>query len=76
MEQLPNFMKQMLNDRSLDMKQKLLTFMMLMPSKQLPDNPNMPDFHELGKKIKELLDNNVIKIEGFDKDFNIKVISC
>ena len=74
MDNIPNHIKQLMNDRSLDMKQKVLSFMMLMPTNQLPDNPNTEDFIDLGKDIKQLIDNNKITIEGFDKNFNIKVL--
>ena len=74
MENIPANIKSLINDRSLSMNQKMVAFMMAMDPKMLPDNPNNQDFFELGTDVKKLIDTNKIKIEGFDKDFNIKVI--
>ena len=74
MDNLPPHIKNIMSDRTLTMKQKVLTFMMIMDPKMLPDNPNAPDFTDLGKDIKKLIDENKINIEGFDNSFNIKVI--
>ena len=75
MENIPPHVKALMNDRSLSMNQKLVSFMMVMDPKILPDNPINAEFHELGKDIKRLIDDNKIKITGFDNNFNIKVIT-
>lgn len=75
MENIPPHVKALMNDRSLSMNQKLVSFMMVMDPKILPDNPINGEFHELGKDIKRLIDDNKIKITGFDNNFNIKVIT-
>ena len=74
MDNIPPHIQQIINDRSLSMNQKMVAFMMIMDPKVLPDNPNKPDFTDLGKDIKKLVDDNKISIKGFDKNFKIRII--
>jgi hypothetical protein len=72
---IPNEIMQILRDRELTPSKRLLAYAMLVPG--LPGDPahelmcqaNL----ELGKRIKELINNRTIEITGMDKHLNIKV---
>ena len=74
-DNIPNYIKQVLQNRELSMVQKMVGFMLLMP--QLPDDPKNNKLWEdgeiLGQKIKHLVDTGKIHLDGFDKDFKLKV---
>ena len=53
------------------MNQKMVTLMAFMPD--VPGMPEMDDHLELGMKIKELIQKGKIRLDGFDKDFKLKV---
>lgn len=71
MEKIPQEIKNVLNDKSLNLTQKMTAFMMYMDPKMIPVNPNHEDYNELGIQIKKLIDSNAITINGFDDNFNI-----
>ena len=73
MSNLPVNIKNVLNDKSLNMKQKLVAFLMFMDPKILPNN-DKNDFHDLGVKIKDLINEKKIMINGFNKNFEIQVL--
>lgn len=73
---IPNHIKQILNDRSLTMNQKLVAFTCFMP--KLPDIDNetinkLNENIELGKTIKQLIQDNKIEINGFKSDFKLNI---
>jgi len=78
LKNIPNVVKQILQDRELPMDKKLTAFMMFMP--KLPDDPKLDavlnDNLMIGEKIKSLIDEGKIELGGFDKDFrlNVKVL--
>lgn len=78
LKNIPNVVKQILQDRELPMDKKLTAFMMFMP--KLPDDPKLDvilnDNLLIGEKIKSLIDEGKIELGGFDKDFrlNVKVL--
>lgn len=78
LKNIPNVVKQILQDRELAMNQKMTAFMMFMP--KLPGDPKLDvilnDNLMIGEKIKSLIDEGKIELGGFDKDFrlNVKVL--
>ena len=72
---MPNVVKQILQDREIPMNMKLTAFMMFMP--KLPDDPKLDavlrDNLMIGEKIKSLVDEGKIELDGFSKDFRLKV---
>jgi hypothetical protein len=70
-DNFPPHIKQLFQNRDLTMNQKMVTLMAFMP-----DIPNMPpaeNYDELGMTIKDLVENGKIRLDGFDKDFKLKV---
>lgn len=49
-------------DRTMNMEQKLLWFLMLSKPEHLPNNPNVADHTELGRKLKALCDSGTIRL--------------
>lgn len=72
---IPNVVKQILQDRELPMDKKMTAFMMFMP--KLPEDPKVDTFVNenlvVGEKIKSLIDDGKIEIERFDKNFHLDV---
>jgi len=68
---IPNHVKQILQDRELPLQKKMVAFMAFMP--RLPDDPKMDamleENIEVGKKIKSLLDEGKITYE----ELNLKI---
>lgn len=68
---IPNHVKQILQDRELPLEKKMVAFMAFMP--RLPDDPKMDamleENIEIGKKIKSLLDEGKITYE----ELNLKI---
>lgn len=75
LKSIPNVVKQILQDREIPMNMKLTAFMMFMP--KLPDDPKLDavlnDNLMIGEKIKSLVDEGKIELDGFSKDFRLKV---
>ena len=75
LKNIPNVVKQILQDREIPMNMKLTAFMMFMP--KLPDDPKLDavlnDNLMIGEKIKSLVDEGKIELDGFSKDFRLKV---
>ena len=70
-DNFPPYIKQLFQNRDLTMNQKMVTLMAFMP-----DIPNMPpakNYDELGMTIKDLVEKGKICLDGFDKDFKLKV---
>ena len=72
---IPNVVKQILQDRELPMNMKMTAFMMFMP--KLPEDPKLDvilnDNLMIGEEIKSLLDDGKIEFGKFDKDFHLDV---
>ena len=72
---IPNVVKQILQDRELSMNKKMTAFMMFMP--KLPEDPKLDsiinDNLVVGKKIKSLVEDGKIELGNFDKDFHLDV---
>ena len=72
---IPNIVKQILQDRELPMDQKMTAFMMFMP--KLPQDPKLDvilnDNLMIGQEIKSLIDDGKIEFGKFDKDFHLDV---
>ena len=72
---IPNVVKQILQDRELPMDKKITAFMMFMP--KLPEDPKLDvilnDNLMIGEEIKSLLDDGKIEFGKFDKDFHLDV---
>ena len=75
-DNIPKNVKAILQDRTLTMSQKMNMFMAFMPN--LPSDPKAEIVYknniELGKTIKQLIDEKKIKIGKFDKNFKLNVI--
>jgi hypothetical protein len=72
---IPTHILQVLQSRELSMPQKMMAFTMLMPN--IPADPKHEDVYnqniDLGYTIKRLVDEKKIRLDGFDKDFNLKI---
>lgn len=72
---IPNIVKQILQDRELPMDQKMTAFMMFMP--KLPEDPKLDVILNnnltIGEQIKSLLDDGKIEFGKFDKNFHLDV---
>ena len=73
---IPENVKQIMNDRNLSMSQKLVAFMAFMPN--LPENNAdiYKDNLDLGKEIKQLIDDKKISLGKFDENFKLHVENC
>ena len=72
---IPNVVKQILQDRELPMDKKMTAFMMFMP--KLPEDPKLDvilnDNLMIGQEIKSLIDDGKIELGKFDKNFHVGV---
>ena len=72
---IPNVVKQILQDRELPMNKKMTAFMMFMP--KLPEDPKLDAIINgnlvVGEKIKSLINEGKIELGKFDKDFSLDV---
>jgi hypothetical protein len=72
---IPNVVKQILQDREIPMDQKMTAFMMFMP--KLPEDPKLDvilnDNLMIGQEIKSLIDDGKIELGKFDKNFHLDV---
>ena len=72
---IPNVVKQILQDRELPMDKKMTAFMMFMP--KLPQDPKLDvilnDNLMIGEEIKSLIDDGKIEFGKFDKNFHLDV---
>lgn len=72
---IPNIVKQILQDRELPMDKKMTAFMMFMP--KLPEDPKLDvilnDNLMIGEEIKSLIDDGKIEFGKFDKNFHLDV---
>ena len=75
---LPVDILRVLQSPELPMAKKMMAFNMLMPN--LPADPKhtqaYDDNLEVGRKIKRLVDEGKISINGLDKDFKLIITEC
>jgi len=75
--QIPRDILHVLQSPELPMAKKMMAFNMLMPN--LPADPKhtqaYDDNLEVGRKIKRLVDEGKISINGLDKDFKLNIIT-
>jgi len=75
--QIPRDILHVLQSPELPMAKKMMAFNMLMPN--LPADPKhtqaYDDNLEVGRKIKCLVDEGKISINGLDKDFKLNIIT-
>jgi hypothetical protein len=73
---VPKNVLHILQDKELSMAQKMVAFNMFIPN--LPTSPEhdkaYDDNLEVGRKIKRLVDEGKIRINGFDKNFKLKIL--
>tara|TARA_B100001996_G_C18659131_1_gene592388 strand:+ start:1311 stop:1535 length:225 start_codon:yes stop_codon:yes gene_type:complete len=65
--------KMLMNDKSMNLQQKLLSYMLFSKPEEIPHNPNVYDFIEEGKIIKKMVDEGKITIKGLTSDFELKL---
>ena len=72
---IPKHILRIIQDRELPMDKKMVAFTMHMP--RLPDDPRndrvWEDNLDVGKKIKQLIDDGKISLGKMDKNFNLVV---
>ena len=77
LSKLPKDLLGILQNKELSMAQKMLAFNMFIPN--LPATPEhdqaYDDNLEVGRKIKRLVDEGKISINGLDKDFKLNIIT-
>ena len=77
LSRLPKNLLSILQDKELSMPQKMVAFNMFIPN--LPATPEhdkaYDDNLEVGRKIKRLVDEGKISINGLDKDFKLNIIT-
>ena len=77
LSKLPKDLLGILQDKELSMAQKMVAFNMFIPN--LPATPEhdqaYDDNLEVGRKIKRLVDEGKISINGLDKDFKLNIIT-
>tara|TARA_R110000823_G_scaffold272556_1_gene391828 strand:+ start:113 stop:355 length:243 start_codon:yes stop_codon:yes gene_type:complete len=73
---VPKNVLHILQDKELSMAQKMVAFNMFIPN--LPTSPEhdtaYDDNLEVGRKIKRLVDEGKIRINGFDKNCKLKIL--
>jgi hypothetical protein len=70
-ENFPPHIKQLFQNRDLTMNQKMATLAAFMPD--VPGMPEPDDHHELGMKIKHLVEDGKIRLGKFNKNFILEV---
>jgi len=77
LSRLPKNLLSILQSKELSMPQKMVAFNMFIPN--LPATPEhdqaYDDNLEVGRKIKRLVDEGKISINGLDKDFKLNIIT-
>ena len=78
LSKLPKNILSVLQDKELPMAKKMVAFNMLIPN--LPATPEhdkaYDDNLEVGRKIKRLVKEGKISINGLDKDFKLIITEC
>ena len=77
LSRLPKNLLSILQSKDLSMPQKMMAFNMFIPN--LPATPEhdkaYDDNLEVGRKIKRLVNEGKISINGLDKDFKLNIIT-
>jgi len=68
---LPSHIKQLVQNKDMTTNQKIATLAAFMPDQ--PDVPKVDHNHELGMKIKRLVEEGKIRLGKFDKNFILEV---
>ena len=63
--------KQIMQNKTLSMNQKMAAFLLHCPPHQLPQS-NKEDFLTLGRTIKRMVDDGFLLIEGLNNDGSLK----
>lgn len=77
LSRLPKNLLSILQDKELSMAQKMMAFNMFIPNlpATLEHDKAYDDNLEVGRKIKRLVDEGKISINGLDKDFKLNIIT-
>ena len=77
LSRLPKNLLSVLQDKELSMPQKMMAFNMFTPNLPAPPEHDKAydDNLEVGRKIKRLVDEGKISIDGLDKDFKLNIIT-
>ena len=77
-DNIPNHVKRILQDRELTMEKKMHAFMAFMP--KLPADPKQDqawrDNEKLGEQILQLVKDGKLKIKGLDRNGKLITSSC
>ena len=76
LSKLPKNLLGILQDKELSMAQKMVAFNMFIPNLPAPPEHDQAydDNLEVGRKIKRLVDEGKIRINGFDKNCKLKIL--
>jgi len=72
LEHLPAHIKQLIHNKEMTTNQKMATLAAFMPD--IPGMSEPDEHHELGLKIKRLVDEGKIRLGKFDKNFILDII--
>ena len=77
LSKIPKNLLGILQDKELSMAQKMMAFNMFIPNlpATLEHDKAYDDNLEVGRKIKRLVDEGKISINGLDKDFKLNIIT-
>ena len=70
-ENFPPHIKQLFQNKDMTSNQKMATLAAFMPD--IPGMPEPDDHHELGMKIKRLIEEGNIRLGKFNKNFILEV---
>jgi hypothetical protein len=75
LSRLPKNLLSVLQDKDLSMSQKMMAFNMFIPNLPAPPEHDKAydDNLEVGRKIKRLVKEGKIRLDGLDKDFKLKI---
>ena len=75
LSRLPKNLLSVLQDKELSMPQKMMAFNMFIPNLPAPPEHDKAydDNLEVGRKIKRLVKEGKIRLDGLDKDFKLKI---
>tara|TARA_R110001599_G_scaffold201984_1_gene398807 strand:+ start:751 stop:1017 length:267 start_codon:yes stop_codon:yes gene_type:complete len=75
LSRLPKNLLSVLQDKELSMGQKMMAFNMFIPNLPAPPEHDKAydDNLEVGRKIKRLVKEGKIRLDGLDKDFKLKI---
>ena len=75
-DNIPNHVKRILQDRELTMEKKMMAFMAFMP--KLPADPKQDqawcDNEKLGETIKKMIDEGKLSLNGLDERARLRIV--